>query len=133
MSLTETIQLLSIGYQPIDRDHAEFINLLAQLDSARNADFPVLFQALYIHTVEHFERENQLMQQSAFPAFSEHNGEHQRVLSEFKQFQSSVDKGMIAFGRSFIKQRLPTWFVLHVSTMDNALAAHIKSTGLPVE
>lgn len=133
MSLTETIRRLSIDYQPIDRDHAEFINLLNQLDGASNADFPVLFQALYLHTVEHFEQENQLMQQSAFPAFSEHNGEHQRVLSEFKQFQSSVDKGMIAFGRGFIKQRLPAWFVLHVSTMDSALAAHIKSAGLAPE
>ncbi|MDD2739390.1 MAG: hemerythrin [Methylomonas lenta] len=133
MSLTETIRRLSIDYQPIDQDHAEFINLLAQLDNSSNADFPVLFQALYIHTVEHFERENQLMQQSAFPAFREHISEHQRVLSEFQQFQSRIDMGLIAFGRGFIKQRLPTWFVLHVSTMDSALAAHIKSTGLPLK
>jgi hypothetical protein len=33
---------------------------------------------------------------------------------------------MIAFGRSFVRERLPQWFGLHVTTMDSALAAHIK-------
>jgi len=53
-------------------------------------------------------------------------GEHQRVLGEFKQFKTRIDKGMIAFGRSFVRERLPQWFGLHVTTMDSALAAHIK-------
>jgi len=100
--------------------------LLNQLDSAANADFPVLFQQLYEHTEQHFDRENQLMKQVAFPAESEHKGEHQRVLGEFKQFKTRVDKGLITFGRSFVRDRLPQWFQLHVQTMDSALVAHIK-------
>ena len=70
------------------------------------------------------------MQQLAYPAESEHIGEHLRVLGEFKQFKTRVDKGLIAFGRAFVKDRLPSWFQLHVSTMDSALAAHIKNCNL---
>jgi hemerythrin len=126
MALIEKTGALLVGYDLIDNDHDEFIGLLNQLDSASNADFPALFQQLYEHTEQHLDRENQLMKHNAFPAETEHKGEHQRVLGEFRQFKTRVDKGMIAFGRSFARERLPQWFGLHVTTMDSALAAHIK-------
>jgi hemerythrin len=116
----------SLDYPPIDQDHQEFRALLQALQSAENAQFPDLFQTLYSHTEQHFDRENQLMQESAFPAIQEHKGEHQRVLAEFKQFQSRINKGLIAFGRAFAQDRLPQWFDLHIATMDSALVAHIK-------
>jgi hemerythrin len=127
MALVEKNASLRVGHDPIDRDHDEFILLLNRLDTAANSDFPALFQQLFEHTEQHFDRENQLMEQWAFPAETEHKGEHQRVLGEFKQFKKRVDKGMIAFGRSFVRERLPQWLELHVTTMDSALAAHIKA------
>jgi hemerythrin len=107
MALIEKTGVLKVGYELIDNDHDEFISLLNQLDAADNADFPALFQQLYEHTEQHFDRENQLMKQFGFPAEKEHKGEHQRVLGEFKQFKTRIDKGMIAFGRSFVRERLP--------------------------
>lgn len=130
MDSATTAQPVTVGYAPIDQDHDEFVQLLEQLKNADNGDFPALFQALFRHTEHHLEREKQWMAQSGFPAEAEHNGEHQRVLGEFKQFQSRVDKGLIAFGRAFINDRLPAWFQLHVSTMDSALAAHLKQCGI---
>jgi hemerythrin len=126
MALIEKTDKIVMGYDLIDNDHDEFIILLNWLDSASNADFPALFQQLYEHTEQHFDRENKLMSQFAFPAETEHKGEHQRVLGEFKQFKTRVDKGLITFGRSFVKERLPQWFQLHILTMDSALVAHIK-------
>ena len=117
MELSKTIHYISVGCAPIDQDHEEFISLLDKLDKADNADFRVLFQELYRHTEEHFERENRLMRQTSFPAETEHVGEHMRVLGEIRQFKSRVDKGLIAFGRAFVKERLPSWFQLHISTM----------------
>ena len=61
MALIEKTDKIIIGYDLIDNDHDEFIILLNQLDSASNADFPALFQQLYEHTEQHFDRENQLM------------------------------------------------------------------------
>ncbi|QPK63608.1 hemerythrin domain-containing protein [Methylomonas sp. LL1] len=126
MALIEKTDTLTVGYPAIDHDHHEFIQLLNQLDNAADADFAVLFQQLYQHTEQHFALENQLMRQCGFPAEAEHTGEHQRVLGEFKQFKTRVDKGLIAFGRSFVRDRLPQWFQLHVATMDSALAVYIK-------
>ena len=127
MTLIEEKQPLSVAHEVIDEDHKDFIALVNRLDAASNAEFPALFKELYEHTEQHFDRENRLMAESGFPAEAEHKGEHQRVLGEFKQFQSRVDKGLIAFGRSFVKERLPQWFLLHVATMDSALSAHLKS------
>lgn len=127
MSLSETQQPLSVGYEPIDHDHQAFIDLLDRLDNASNSDFPLLFQALFQHCEHHFELENELMRRSAFPAQGEHIGEHTRVLGEIKQFKTRVDKGLIPFGRAFVKERLPAWFQLHVSTMDSALVVHVKN------
>jgi len=126
MTIIEKAAAPIVGYEPIDNDHDEFINLLNKLDTADNATFPALFQQLYEQTEQHFDRENQLMQQFSFPGATDHKGEHLRVLGEFKQFKSRVDKGLIAFGRSFVKDRLPQWFGLHVTTMDSALATHIN-------
>lgn len=125
MTIIEKAATPIVGYEPIDNDHDEFISLLNKLETADNATFPALFQ-LYEQTEQHFDRENQLMQQFSFPGVTDHKGEHQRVLGEFKQFKSRVDKGLIAFGRSFVKDRLPQWFGLHVTTMDTALATHIN-------
>jgi hemerythrin len=61
MALIEKNAVLIVGYDLIDRDHDEFIALINQLDSASNADFPVLFQQLHEHTEQHFDRENQLI------------------------------------------------------------------------
>jgi hemerythrin len=127
MALIKKDGSIRVGHDPIDHDHDEFIILLNRLDAADHSDFPALFQQLFEHTEQHFDRENQLMEQWAFPAKTEHKGEHQRVLGEFMQFKKRVDKGMIAFGRSFVRERLPQWLELHVTTMDSALAAHIKA------
>lgn len=126
MALIEKTDVLTVGHDRIDNDHDDFINLLNKLDAAGNADFQALFQQLYEQTEQHFDRENQLMKQFSYPGEAEHKSEHQRVLGEFKQFKSRVDKGLIAFGRSFVKDRLPQWLGLHVTTMDGALAAHIN-------
>lgn len=127
MALLEKTDTITVGHDLIDTDHAEFISLLNALDTAGNADFPALFRQLYEHTEQHFDSENRLMADSGFPAETEHKGEHQRVLGEFKQFKARVDKGLVGFGRSFVRDRLPQWFKLHVATMDSALAAHIKN------
>lgn len=126
MALIEKIDTIVVGYQAIDSDHHEFIDRLNQLVAVADADFAALFQQVYEHTEQHFAMENQLMEQYGFPAEAEHKGEHMRVLNEFKQFKTRVDKGLIVFGRSFVRERLPQWFQLHVATMDSALAAYIK-------
>lgn len=130
MTLINAATITTVGHDSIDSDHQEFVTLLNQLDTAADADFPALFQQLFEHTEQHFAMENQLMLDYDFPAETEHKGEHNRMLGEFKEFKNQVDKGMIGFGHAFVRERLPLWFQLHITTMDSALAAYIAMSGL---
>lgn len=126
MSLIEKTAAITISHPEIDADHDVFIELVNKLEICSDAEFGTLFTELFTHTQQHFERENALMAEFKFPAIDEHKGEHHRVLGELTQFKKRVDKGMISFGRAYIKDRIPQWFSLHVTTMDSALNAHIK-------
>ncbi|ALG67417.1 bacteriohemerythrin [Beggiatoa leptomitoformis] len=110
----------------LDETHQEFVALVNKVHDASNAEFKALFAELLQHTQAHFDKENALMIESKFSQLGEHNAEHQRVLNELKQFQQRVDKGMISFGRAYIKDRLPDWFALHTKTMDSALAMYLQ-------
>ena len=119
-----------LGVDIMDDTHKDFVNLVNQLSLAVDSEFASLFRQLIAHTEVHFQQEENFMIESKFPAFSEHKDEHQRILGEMNQFLKRVDKGLIVFGRNYIKDRLPDWFRLHASTMDSALAMHLKTQGL---
>ncbi len=117
---------LTLGHEVIDHDHAEFVALVRTLQDCPDAEFATGFAALVQHVQAHFGRENALMETSGFPAIREHQGEHHRVIGELLQFKSRVDRGLIEFGRAYVRESAPPWFNLHLRTMDSALVAHLK-------
>ena len=119
-------QVFRLGVAAMDETHAQFVDLLNRLDAAVNSEFPSLFAQLYEHTKSHFAEEEARMLRCSFPATTEHSSEHRRVLSELAQIQKQVNKGLISFGRAYVREGLPDWFRLHAATMDSALAAHWK-------
>ncbi|MCU7844304.1 MAG: hemerythrin family protein [Candidatus Thiodiazotropha sp. (ex Monitilora ramsayi)] len=110
----------------MDKTHLEFIKLVNKLGSADKETFSTLFEQLVDHTNAHFKAENELMQESGFPAISEHMGEHERILGDLNRMQSRVTQGGSLLPRAYVKDHLPGWFDLHAQTMDSALAAHLK-------
>lgn len=126
MNLIDPNILLNSDYPQIDTAHAEFVRLLNQMQTSDNVEFARLFSELLQHTEQHFNEENSLMDQSNFPALTEHKAEHRRVLGELTQFKKRLDKGLVSFARAYISENLPAWFTLHLSTMDSALLAHLS-------
>lgn len=121
-----------LGIDTMDDTHIEFVELVNAIDMAEGEEFIRLFDELIDHTREHFDRENELMIESGFPALTEHQSEHARVLGELEKFGQRVHKGLIAFGRNYLRGSLAQWFPLHAATMDSALAAHLKAgTAIP--
>ncbi len=110
----------------MDETHREFLALLNLLAEAKGHEFEKLFLQLFEHTEQHFAREKELMEESGFPALGEHVDEHRRILGELNQYKRKVTKGATSFAKAYVKDRLPEWFRLHLSTMDSALAAHLK-------
>jgi len=121
----------SLNLSVMDETHKEFIDLYNKVIIADDNDFTVLFEQLVTHTINHFDNENTLMKESGFPALSEHINEHQRVINELKYFQAKVQENKFSFPRFYLKDRVPSWFKLHLVTMDSALAAHLKETIIP--
>lgn len=117
----------ALGVEEMDDDHGEFLALLQRLNQAGNGEFPDLFQKLVDHARMHFVREGRLMRLGKFPALGEHEGEHHRLLGELLQFNRNVKRGRLSLARAYVRAGLPEWFELHFSTMDSALAAHVKS------
>ena len=110
----------TLNFDAMDDTHQEFIALLNVLYRSPDHDF----QRLYDDFCQH---ENELMQESAFPARSEHMDEHKRILGELHRFKKRIDMGLYAFGRAYLRDSMPRWFKLHIATMDSALAAHLKT------
>lgn len=106
--------------------HLEFAQLVNALADANGSAFVELFTKLFEHSQAHFAREKELMESSQYASLAEHDSEHQRILGEMKQYKRKVDKGAISFARAYVKDRLPEWFQLHLTTMDSALAFHLN-------
>jgi len=124
----------ALGVAEMDATHREFtalVNLLAESD---NTDFAALFEKLLEHCRLHFTSEGRLMRISRFPALNEHEGEHHRIYGDLVQMNRAVQRGRLMLPRAFVKEGLETWFSQHLSSMDAALAAHLKRVGTaPVE
>lgn len=116
----------SLAVGVMDDTHREFVALYNQVMSASDETFAQLFETFFTHTEAHFLNEDRLMEQSGFPALSEHRGEHQRVLNELRYFLEKVRQNKFSFARFFLRDRIPGWFNIHLQTMDSALAAHLK-------
>ncbi len=125
-------QRFLLGVDCMDNTHKEFVTLVNRLATAPDTGFADMFNELITHTRVHFLQEKELMLASKFPAYAEHNEEHMRILGELNQFKKRVDKGLIAFGRNYIRERIPEWFALHAATMDSALALHLKDSSFDV-
>lgn len=117
-----------LGVEEMDGNHREFLALLEALRDAGDEDFIFLFQKLVDHTRLHFAEEGRLMRLCKFPALAEHEGEHFRVLGDLMQFNRSVKRGRLPLARAYARSGLNEWFDLHLATMDQALATHLKRT-----
>ncbi len=88
----------------------------------------------YEHTLMHFTRENELMQETAFPAFLVHSKEHETALSTMRseidiwQEQKNVERL-----ENYLSVQWPNWFKGHVSTMDKVTAEYAVKSGYTIK
>lgn len=123
----------------INQDHAQearLINAAAErLDELRAGkagrdQVNAALDALYVHTREHFGREESAMTEASFPAYSMHQAEHVRILGELgeaqRRFQESGNGDeLTAYLASF-----PTWFEQHIVSMDAVTARYVAEWGV---
>jgi hemerythrin-like metal-binding protein len=112
---------LVLGYGPIDSVHEEFVQCVARLQGAGDADLPACMEALERHAVEHFEQEDRWMRETDFPARDCHIDEHAAVLKSVREVRALLEGGDASECRR-LADELAKWFPGHADYLDSALA-----------
>ncbi len=90
-----------------------------------------LFERLEDVTNAHFLGEQILMRRHAYPAYDDHQQEHDRLLDELRELGRAVLEGETT-GTADAVRRLTAWFRTHVRTTDAVLTEYLRrSSGLP--
>lgn len=121
---------LSVGYEPMDDVHREFVTLVNALMSCSDAELPQALSDFAAHAQIHFSDEQTQMADSGFPPMPCHQREHDAVLKSVTEVQKRVTAGETEIARS-LAAALADWFPEHAGYMDSALARWLveKSRG----
>lgn len=119
--------MIAVGHVPMDTIHSELLVLLAAAEKCRDhITLATQLDTIIQHTQNHFETEEQWMEQSSFPHIAEHRSEHRQLLGELAMMRRRLRPVTLPLVRSFICERLPDWLELHLQRMDSLLAAHLN-------
>lgn len=143
--ILETATIPRVNLTFMDTTHIEEIEMVKALgelitvyqaadsDDLSDQDANKISQALMLwikHTIAHFERENELMQQVDFPAYPIHLQEHEIALNRMKRmvrlWQTHKDIEPLS---DFIFSFWPNWFNAHVNSMDTMTARFAVMNG----
>jgi hemerythrin-like metal-binding protein len=119
---------LALGLPVMDATHQEFVDLLAQVVNADDADLMPLWQTLVAHTDEHFTREDRWMKDTHFSSTNCHTTQHLVVLQVMREGVKRGETGELAVVRQMADE-LGIWFPQHAQSMDAALALHLRGVG----
>lgn len=121
-------------------EEVEIVNALMEIITARlsgnqNESEISQFLAKWLeHTQAHFARENELMQETGFPAFQVHSEEHEIALNRMQTvidaWQQNKDIELL---KDYVFTLWPNWFRAHVSSMDKVTAEFALMNGYSEE
>jgi hemerythrin-like metal-binding protein len=128
MSVLQWSNSFTLGVQVMDETHQEFVDLLAQVVQASDAQLLTLWTALVSHTEAHFAREDRWMTDTGFSADNCHSTQHRFVLNVLREGEKRGQTGDLAVIRQMAGE-LGIWFPQHANAMDAALAQHLQQVG----
>ncbi len=112
----------------MDGTHQEFVEIYNSLKDSSNESYKNVMLKLYEHTKIHFRNEEEMMEESNYLRKKEHIDEHNKVLAEMEHFINRANSKMgLMMLKSYYLEKLPSWFDLHLISMDSDLSHHIKN------
>ncbi len=124
-----------LGYAAMDDTHREFVERVAALERAADAELGAQLAQFAQHAIEHFEQEERWMTSTAFPATQCHADEHAAVLRSVREVQQMLRDGAAVTIVRDLTRALVDWFPAHADYMDAALSHWMSKRthgGLPV-
>lgn len=119
---------LSLGLEPMDQTHREFVDLLAVVATAPDTTLLAAWRALVAHTDAHFSQEDRWMQGAGFSEINCHSRQHAMVLEVLREGVRRGEAGELPVIREMAAE-LAVWFPQHAEAMDAALAAQLAAVG----
>ena len=96
-------------------------------DDPASGAVPALLRRLVDYSDAHFLSEQLLMRLYAYPAYSDHVLEHDRLIGELRALAESWEKGGGDAGR--LLRQVEQWLLTHMATTDKALQAYLAEQG----
>lgn len=121
MQMVQWCAEMALGVPEVDAAHEAFLGELGRLADAPAQALASGVAALITLMEQDFRAEEALMEEIAFPGLRSHRQHHALALEGLHQAHDYIDAGDVAFGHATIAQ-LSRWFLIHLSTMDLALA-----------
>ncbi len=128
MPTLEWSSALQLELPQMDDTHREFVDLLAAVQAATDADLLPQWQTLVAHTEEHFGQEDRWMRETGYANGNCHAVQHQVVLQVMREGATRAAAGDTPLLR-LIAGELAQWFPQHAQSMDAGLALHLRSVG----
>lgn len=128
MSTLQWSDALALDLPLMDDTHREFVDLLAIVVNANDADLLPAWKVLIDHTDAHFEREDQWMRSTRFSSSNCHTMQHKVILQVMREGDVRGLAGELDVVRQMARE-LGIWFPQHAQSMDAALALHLRNVG----
>jgi hemerythrin len=126
---------LAVGVEAIDEQHRELFRrtevfLQAAQASAEGRELLRLLGYLGEYVVTHFEAEEALMAELAYPSAAAHTAEHARFTREFVRMRDGFARaGPDAELVARVRREVCDWVIRHVTEADRQLAAFVRGSG----
>lgn len=126
MSLLEWKEQYSLGNEALDHEHKELIRLINEVHTEIGKIGGEDGQARVMEGLEqilsavsaHFALEEKEMQAEAYPEFSAHKGDHEKLLDELYDLIEVVEETGVQDIRDGVSAILEAWFSVHFQTFD---------------
>jgi hemerythrin-like metal-binding protein len=110
---------------PIDKDHRQLVDLVNQLHTATSQGsghdiVDKILEELIAYTVDHLQREEQLMASVQFPNLAQHKVGHDKFMVKIRELKQKYDAGSITVA-SQLSTVLRDWLSLHIRRSDKEI------------
>ena len=125
MKTVEWSDALSLGYEPMDVPHREFVELIGLAQQADDGALTLRWREVVDHAQQHFAQEDQWMRQSRFSTAENHLLQHRVVLNVMREGLALARDEQFEEVHEMANE-LANWFSKHTQSLDAALALHLR-------
>lgn len=118
----------NIGHASIDSQHQNLFELANRISNVGNNNHEItrLVMLFYRHIREHFQAEEELMKQSAYPGYIRHVEAHNQMLDKLVEISNRVRLG--EWSSTDIQHFVNHWVLVHIIEVDRILGEHLSKT-----